>query len=249
MRRRPARTRRRESIMETTKHRRLLVAVGMLLALGFVAAAPAHAYTFGGRAYSAMVTVPLGGTTFLADTGALIASGGAQATALPSLSVPGVLAADVPVAAAVRAPYHDGPQGNGSTSLADVVVFPRHAPRLPASFVPALCPRSGADRRPSVDVSKGHTAARILAAAWGAPRVAADGARRGLASAEPLPRLRHRRRLVLADAPGLGQGQLRLRSRIQEHQPAPAGQSQLHRSQQWYAREGDQRRHVRGLQL
>ncbi len=123
--------------METTKHRRLLVAVGMLLALGFVAAAPAHAYTFGGRAYSAMVTVPLGGTTFLADTGALIASGGAQATALPSLSVPGVLAADVPVAAAVGATYDDGPQVNGSTSLADVVVFPGQAAQLSASFVRA----------------------------------------------------------------------------------------------------------------
>src|SRR2546421_3344792 len=112
MRRRPARTRRRESIMETTKHRRLLVAVGMLLALGFVAAAPAHAYTFGGRAYSAMVTVPLGGTTFLADTGAPIPSGGAPATAPPRLSVPRVPAADAPLAAGGGAPHDHGAPDN-----------------------------------------------------------------------------------------------------------------------------------------
>src|SRR6266446_2493487 len=137
MRRRPASYPREESIMETSNHRRLLVAVGMLLALGFAAAAPAHAYTFGGRAYGAMVNVPLAGTAYLADTGALDANGGAQATALTSLSVPGVLAADVPVAAAVGATYADGPQTNGSTSLADVVVFPGQAGQLSASFVRA----------------------------------------------------------------------------------------------------------------
>src|SRR5207249_2976607 len=117
-----------------TSSRRYL-GVGCLLLLLTLSVVPAQAYTFGGRAYSAMVTLPLlGGPTYIGDTGGLAAAGGWEGASLLNTDVPSVLTANVLVASISGATYDTGPAADGFTSLADVVVFPEQLARLTASF-------------------------------------------------------------------------------------------------------------------
>lgn len=115
------------------------VAACLMLVIGLAWAAPADAYTFGGRAFSAQLNTPLVGLApvYISDTGELSPGGGWEGAALLSTEVPNVLAADVMVAATSGATYTAGPEGDSITSLGDVVVFPGGAAQVTASFVQA----------------------------------------------------------------------------------------------------------------
>lgn len=123
---------------------RLALVAGLLVLSGLAWAAPAHASSFGGQAYSAFVNVPGAGPLYIADTGALPSDGGWSGAAVEGTAVPGVLSAETLVAATSGALYAiGGDQANSSTSLANVVVLSGQAAQITASFVQAQADVTG----------------------------------------------------------------------------------------------------------
>ncbi|MBI4638170.1 MAG: hypothetical protein HY727_17680 [Candidatus Rokubacteria bacterium] len=117
---------------------RLALVASLLVLSGVAWMAPAHASSFGGRAYSAYVNVLGAGPLYIADTGALPADGGWSGATLEGTAVPGVLSAETLVAATSGALTSTaGDQVNSLTSLANVVVLPGQAAEITASFVQA----------------------------------------------------------------------------------------------------------------
>jgi hypothetical protein len=111
-----------------------------LLALGLAWAAPAHAWTQGGtaysgRAYAASVNLPTlaVGPQFFADTGQLPPDGGHLSATFLSAEIPAILTAQVLVADT------NGANGlaNSSASLAELTLLPNNPAQVKATFVRA----------------------------------------------------------------------------------------------------------------
>lgn len=100
---------------------------------------PVKASDLGGRAFGAFVRIPLGaGPVYISDTGELSPDGGWSGGGLLSTSIPGVLRADVLVAATSGAAYlTTGDQANSSASLSNLVILPGQIAEVTASFVRA----------------------------------------------------------------------------------------------------------------
>jgi hypothetical protein len=111
--------------------------LGMILTLGPGLMSAAEANTLGGRAFSALVNVPiLGGATYVADTGALAPEGGWEEAGLPDTEVGAVFAAQTLVASTGGlVPSPGGDVAASSTSLSAVVLFPGSLGEVTASFV------------------------------------------------------------------------------------------------------------------
>jgi hypothetical protein len=113
--------------------------LAIILMSGPALMSAAEAGSLGGRAFSAMVNVPiLGGATYVADTGALPPAGGWEETGLADTEVGAVFAARTLVASTSGL---DDASGAGaaasSTSLSEVVLFPGSLGEITASFVRA----------------------------------------------------------------------------------------------------------------
>lgn len=135
---------------------RLAHAVCLVIGLGVVGVLPVQAASFGGRAYSAFVNVPNSGTgpVYMTDTGALASIGGWEGAGAPSLSVPNVLSANVPVAATSGDRYQGlGDKSNSSSSLADVAVLPGGPAAVNASFVRTETEATPTGGRGSVEIN------------------------------------------------------------------------------------------------
>lgn len=113
--------------------------LAIILTLGAGLMSVAEAGSLGGRAFSALVNVPiLGGATYVADTGALTPDGGWEETGLADAEVGAVFAAQTLVASTSGlAPSPGGDVAASSTSLSEVVLFPGSLAEVTASFVRA----------------------------------------------------------------------------------------------------------------
>jgi len=99
----------------------------------------ADAADLGGRAFGALVDVPiLGDPTYVADTGGLSPEGGWEETGLADTEVGAVFAARTLVASTSGlAESPGGDAASSSTSLSEVVLFPGSLGEITASFVRA----------------------------------------------------------------------------------------------------------------
>jgi len=114
-----------------------IAAACLSLVLGLAWGAPVQAASYGGRAVSALVQLPVlgSGPIHLVDTGELASGGGWEGAGLLGANVPDVLIADSLVASTSGGLYDTGDRANSSASLAGVSVFPGKAAQLTASLV------------------------------------------------------------------------------------------------------------------
>jgi hypothetical protein len=137
-----------------SQHLKILQLAGLMLIAGQIGVSSAQAQTLSGRAYSAFIHVPSQGVgpIYIVDSGALPAGGGWNGDGSTTVSIAGVLSANVPVAATVGIPSLT--KANSSTSAADVVVLPASLAELRVSFVRAQTEVTASGVQGSTEINK-----------------------------------------------------------------------------------------------